>query len=364
MLSFPRILTATIVVAASMAAMVPAHAQLAGKRSERRAQQQEQQQQAPRAEAEFPEASREEPSTRPSQRGVREIQSLSKLYEENKYAELLPRAVQFAQSTNNSYEKAFAYQLAAAAANGSDDMARAAEYFRQAVDANGLDNNNHYRTMVNLAVAQAQLDQHAEALATLDRFLAETRSQDSKYLAMRGSLLAGAERHEEAARLFQQLLEQSPDDKRLLMNAFASYQRAEKDAEANALLQQARSRGLLTETNEYRLLYSGLLNDGNWKEAVSVIEEGVSRNLLPQDGDLAKAWSVVANRAYFDDDLDAAARYYRLAAPLAADGETWLNLAKVYNQQGDKARTREAAQEALNKGVANRDEATRLANIK
>ena len=46
------------------------------------------------------------------------------------------------------------------------------------------------------------------------------------------------------------------------------------------------------------------------------------------------------------------------------DGETWLNLAKVYNNQGNKAEQRKAAQQALAKGVKNKADAERLANPK
>lgn len=362
MTSVRRAITVSVALALSTLMVVPAHAQLAGKRSERRQQQQQQQEQ--KAEPEFPNASRTEPTEKASQKGVRELQALSKLYEEEKFAELLAKAVPFAESTSNIYEKSFAYQMAAVAATESNDMARAAQYFQAALDANGLDNNSHYRMMSNLAVTQAQAEQYPAAIATIERFLSETRSEDPKYLTMKGGLLANAGRNEEAAAVFKALHAQNPSDKGLLMNAVATLQQADKFSEANALLEEARGKGLLTEAREYRALYSGLLNDEKWREAAKVIEDGAAKGILPQDADLAKAWSVTANRAYFDEDLDAAARFYALAAPLAEDGETWLNLAKVYNQQGKKAQTREAAQKALEKGVNNREEANRLANLK
>ncbi|PJK09005.1 hypothetical protein CO614_05025 [Lysobacteraceae bacterium NML120232] len=359
-----RAITVSVALALSALMAAPAQAQLAGKRSERRAQQQQQQQQVQKAAPEFPNASRTEPDTRASQKGVRELQTLSKLYEEDKHAELLAKAVPFAESTDNAYEKSFAYQMAAIAALETNETARAVQYFQAALDANGLDNNSHYRMMSNLAVTQAQAEQYPAAIATIDRFLSETKTEDAKYLTMKGGLLANAGRNEEAAVVFKTLYMQNPSDKSLLMNAVATLQQADKFSEANALLEEARGKGLLTEAREYRALYSGLLNDEKWRDAAKVIEDGVAKGILPQDADLSKAWSVTANRAYFDEDLDAAARFYALAAPLAEDGETWLNLAKVYNQQGKKAQTREAAQKALEKGVKNSEEATRLANLK
>lgn len=362
MLTIRHALTVSIALALSAAIATPAYAQASSKRSERRASQS---QEAQKAAAEFPNATRKEPTEKPTQKGIKELQALSKLYDEDKFQELLDKAVSFGNQTSNSYEKSFAFQMAAVAANELDNTAKSAEYFKAAVDANGLDNNGHYRLMSNLAVSQAQLEQFPESIATIDRFLTETRNEDPKYITMKAGLLAQAGRNEEAAALFQQMLAKSPDDKKLLMNAVATLQQADKFSQANALLEQARGRGLLTEAREYRALYSGLLNDEKWREAAAVIEDGVAKGVLPKDGELAKAWSVTANRAYFDEDIAAAAKFYELGAPLAEDGETWLNLAKIYNQQGNTAKTREAARQALAKGgLRNKDEATRLANLK
>ena len=122
---------------------------------------------------------------------------------------------------------------------------------------------------------------------------------------------------------------------------------------------------MLTEASEYRALYSGLLNEDNgWKQAAAVVQDGVNKGILPKDQDLGKAWSVIANQAYFDDDLTAAAKYYSEAAPLMPNGETWLNLAKVYNSQGKTAEQQAAAKQALAKGVKNTAEAQRLASGK
>ena len=51
---------------------------------------------------------------------------------------------------------------------------------------------------------------------------------------------------------------------------------------------------------------------------------------------------------------------YAKAAPIAADGEAYLNLAKVYSLQGKKAQAKEAAQKALDKGVKDPAQANSL----
>lgn len=356
-----RALTVSIALALGIAVAAPAAAQKAGRNDRRSNQQTEQQQEA----AQFPLATRQEPKEKATERGVKTLQEISKAYDAGNYADVLAKAVPFAESSRNAYEKSFAYQLAGVAAVETNDNAKAAQYFQAAVDANGLDNNSHYRIMSNLAVTQSQLEQSDAALKTLDRFMAETKTEDTQYLSMKGSLLAAANRNAEAAKLFQDLLARNPGDKKILMNAVAMLQQSDNFAEANRLLLDAQKKGQLTEANEYRALYAGLINqDGRWKEAAAVVDEGASKGVLPRNEDLGKAYSVIANQAFFADDLNAAAKYYALAAPLMPDGETWLNLAKVYNNQGNKAEQRKAAQQALAKGVKNKADAERLANPK
>ena len=99
-------------------------------------------------------------------------------------------------------------------------------------------------------------------------------------------------------------------------------------------------------------------------DSAVVVDEGAATGVLPKNEDLGKAYSVIANQAFFANDLAAAVKYYTLAAPLSPDGEAWLNLAKVYNNQGNKAEQRKAAQQALAKGVKDTAEAQRLANPK
>lgn len=362
-----RALTAAISLAVCAAIATPAFAQMTERRQERRNQEKKQaaaaaeQKEAPQ----FPQATREEPKTRATEKGIKTLQEISKAYDEQNYTGLLAKAVPFAEATTNAYEKAFAYQLAAVAAAETNDIAKSAQYFQAAIDANGLDNNSHYRVMSNLAATQSQLEQWDASIKTLDRFLAETKTDDPKYLSMKAGLLSAAGRNDEASKLFAELLAKNPGDKKLLMNTVATLQQSDRFAEANKLLLDAQKKGQLTEDREYRALYSGLLNEDNhWKQAAAVIDEGAAKGVLQKNEDLGKAYAIVANQAFFADDLNAAAKYYALAAPLMSDGEAWLNLAKVYNNQGKKAEQRNAAQQALKKGVKNTAEAQRLANPK
>lgn len=309
----------------------------------------------------FPNATRQEPDAKASSKSLKALQEVQEAYEKQDYASAVAKADAIASKADaNAYEKGFAYQLAGSASADQNNDAKAAEYFQKALDSNGLDNNSHYQVMSNLASVQFGMQKYADALKTLDRFLAETKSTDVKYQTMRGSLLASLGRNDEAAKLYKDLLANNPNDKKILMNAVASLQQADQYDQANALLGEAYKKGQLTEAREYKALYAGYLNSDKWKDAVPVINDGVAKGLLPQDADLAKAYMIVAQRAYAEDDTKTAVEMYGKAAPIAADGEAYLNLAKVYSYQGKKAEAKDAAQKALDKGIKKPDEAKTL----
>ncbi len=319
------------------------------------------QKQTPEAPALFPNATRAQPDAKASSKALKGLQELQEQYEKEDFAGVVGKADALASGDASPYEKAFAYQLAGNASADLKNDAKAAEYFQKALDSNGLDNNSHYQVMHNLSAVQYGLERYDDALKTLDAFLAETKTDDPKYQSFRGSILASAGRNDDAAKLYAELLAKNPNDKKILMNAVASLQQADKFDQANVLLGDAYKKGLLTEAREYRALYSGYLNAENkWKDAVPVINDGVAKGILPQDADLAKAYMIVAQNAYVADDMGLAVEMYGKAGPIAADGEAWLNLAKVYEFQKKTADSKAAAQKALDKGVKKPEEARRL----
>ena len=214
--------------------------------------------------------------------------------------------------------------------------------------------------MYNLAVIQYGNEKYADALATLDRFLAETKSEDPNHAAFRAGILANLGRNDEAAAVYKDLVSKNPADKRLLMNAVATLQGADKFDQANVLLEDAYKRGMLTEEKELRSLYIGYMNADRYKDAEAVIEDGIAKGILKPGPDLAKGYVILAQNAYYKGSDKDAIRLYQKAAPMAADGEAYLNLAKVLSNSGKKADAKVAAQKALDKGVKKPDEAKKL----
>lgn len=309
----------------------------------------------------YPNATRVPPEAKASGKTVKHLQSMHELYEKQDMAGVIAKAEQVAaMPVASAYEKSFAYSLAGNAAADLDDQAKAADYFAKAIAADGLDNDSHYNTMYNLAVIQFGNENYTGSLATMDRFLAETRTDKVERQGFRAGILANLGRHEEAAAIYKDLVAKNPTDKRLLMNAVAALQQADKFDQGNLLLEDAYKRGMLTESRELRALYVGYMNAQHWTEAQKVIEDGLAKGVLQPGPDLARDYQVMAQNAYVDDKIALAIELYAKAAPMAADGEAYLNLAKVLEYSGKKAEAKAAAQKALDKGVKKPDDARNI----
>ena len=308
----------------------------------------------------YPQATRQSPEAM-AKDNLKALTALQEAYEKQDYAQVLEKAPQIAaKSDANAYEKSFSYQLAGASASETSDEAKAAEYFQKAVDANGLDNNSHYQAMYNLAIVQYGLGKNNEALATLDKVLGETKSNKPDQLALRANLLANTGRSDEAAKTFEDQLAKNPNDKTALLNAVSTYQAAGNDAKANALLEDGYKRGLLTDPKELRALYVGYMNAERYADAQKVIDEGIAKGIIKDGPDLAKDYMILAQNAYFTGSDSDAIALYKKAAPMAKDGEAYLNLAKLLRDQGKTAEAKAAAQQALDKGVAKPAEAKEI----
>ena len=317
------------------------------------------------AAAQYPQATREEPEASASRRGLKALQELVETYNSGDTAKTAAAALAIAtDADSNAYEKAFAYQIAATAVSGAGDDAKGAEYFAKAIEANGLGNNDHYTAMLNLAVVQYGAGEFPQALATIDRFLAETKSQKPEALNLRGGALMGMERYADAAAVYAAQVAASPEDKVARMNAVAAYQQAGQDDKAVALLADAQAKGQLADANEYRALYVSYLNSERDKDALKVIDEGLAKGILKEGPELARAFMIIGQNAYYVEDEATALAMYTRAAPMADNGEAALNLAKLHSEAGNKAKAKAAAELALSKGVKDTAQAKRLAGAK
>ncbi|MFZ5655452.1 MAG: tetratricopeptide repeat protein [Pseudomonadota bacterium] len=350
------------------------------------------QEQAKKAET-YPEATRKSPDAKATAKGTTRLQKMMKAYDAAQGAEARAIADEvIADDKANAYERAFAAQIAAQVAYEADD-AKAADYLNKALAFDGLDNNGHYGAMLMLAQLQLQNEKYNEALATFDRFFAETKSAKPEHLVLKGNVLYRLERYPEAITVLRQAIDGNPEaradwqqllmaayaesgqaaeamklaetiaaktpkDKRAQLNLAAIYLQSSNYAKAAEVLERLRAGGQLTEDRDYRQLYSVYLNlEGKEREAATVIDEGLQKGVLKGD---FNTYLALAQSYYFSEQMDKAIGAYQKAAPLDDDGETYLNLARALWAANRIGEAKQAAQQAIAKGLKKPDDAKRI----
>jgi tetratricopeptide (TPR) repeat protein len=394
--SHRTVLVAAIAVVLTIGAFAPAHAQSAAERAQQRRQEREAAKggkEEKKADS-YPNATRKEPGTKASSKAGPKLQKMMKLYDDDKAAEARALADEIINnSAFNAYDHAFAAQIAAQIAYEGDDTASAIAYLDKALGFDALDNNSHYNVMLMKAQLQLQEDKYQEGLATIDRFLGETKSQNPEHLVVKGNALYRLEKYPEAATVLKQAIDASPEpradwqqllmaaysesgqgdqaiamaeqvaaksptDKRAQMNLVAVYLQSDKYDKAAIVLEKLRAAGQLTEDRDYRQLYATYLNlEGKEREAAAVIKEGLDKGALKPDH---QVYLALAQSYYFSEQPGPAIDAYKKAAPLDDDGETYLNLARLLWQEERVPEAKEAAKQAVAKGLKKPDDAKKI----
>ncbi len=342
---------------------------------------------------EYPDATRESPAAEYTQRLSKEIKRLQDAYNaEGKEQETIDAAeVILASERAKAYDRGIALLLAGSAAIDLDDDAKAISYLERAIEENGLPNDNHYNAMLSLSSLYINTDEFDKAQALLGRVIAETKTNKPEVYALQGAAFYSADRYEEAiaplkkaielrtegtdnqslqmllasyaetdrnaeaVALAEELHRKNPDDKRTLLNLATLYGDTDQDAKAVALLDGARQRGLLSTADDYTRLYATYFGMSREAEAAAVIEDGLAKKILPEDG---KTYSALAQAHYFSDNIPGAIAAAQKGAPLATDGELSLFLAQILSQEDDRnAEAKAAGQQALAKGLKKPGEA-------
>lgn len=387
------LLAAAIAGVLAFAVVTQVHAQSAQERRASRGQKSEAKQ-TTKAVEQYPDATRTSPATKASVKVTPKLKKMMDLYDADKGGEARAIADEIiTNSAANAYDHTFAAQIAGQIAYDADDNTAAMAYWKQALAFDGLDNNGHFGVLLNLAQLQMQEDKHAEALATVDRFLTETKTQKPEHLVLKGNALYGLDRYPEAAAVLKQAIAASPEpradwmqllmasyaesgnlaeaakmaeqvaakslnDKRAQMNLAVVYLQGDMYDKAVAVFEKMRTAGQFTEDKDYRQLYSAYLNlDGKEKQAAEVINDGIAKGILKPD---FQTYLALAQAYYFSDQTGASIDAYKQAAPLAPDGETYLNLARALWQEDRIAEAREAAKQAIAKGVKKPDDARKI----
>ncbi|WP_448242950.1 tetratricopeptide repeat protein [Pseudoxanthomonas mexicana] len=356
----------------------------------------------------YPDATRQEPEAKGSPKVQTKLNKLIEAYNKALDQEDEAKATAgyttartladeiIANGSANAYDKALAAQIASQAALNTDDEAAAEGYLKQAVDANALGNNQHFQLMLQLAQLQLQKDDYTNGFATLDKYLAESKSKRPADFAFKGQYLYQADRFAEcipplkqaietstnpedkvdnwtqilmvcyqeagqlaeAVKVAEQLAAKSPNDKRAQMNLASIYLNSEQEAKAAAVLEKLRAAGLMTEEKDYRQLYLTYANmEGKEKDVIAVVNEGLQKGIVKPD---YQTYLALAQAYYYSEQIPQAIEAWQKAAPLSKDGETYLNLARVLWQEGRIPEAKVAARAALDKGLKKPDDAKKI----
>lgn len=391
-LAHTRILAALLAGGVLATASFPfdSQAQAAGNRSEaRRAKSQE-----TRREPDFPAATRKSPELKGSPRLSKRLSRMIDGFNDAKFDVALPIAEEIlADDKANAYERSLSAQIAGQIKYEQDDTDAAVALFEQALVHDGLDNNAHFGVMRMIAQLQMQEGDYAKGMASLERFLTESGSTKADDVALKATGLYYLERYKDAIAVLEPLVQataepkeqwlqmlmasyfeadmpaqaitaaerlssRNPSDKRAQMNLAAAYLQGEKYDQAAAVMEKLRAAGQLTEEKDYRQLYSVYLNgEGKERQAVAVIEEGLQKGILKGDAD---TYTMLAQSYYFSDQVGKAIEAYAKAAPLAATGEPYLNLARLLWQEDRIAEAKDAARKAQAKGVKDEKDIKRI----
>ncbi|MDR7100236.1 tetratricopeptide (TPR) repeat protein [Lysobacter niabensis] len=394
--SHRTVLAATVAAVLALGAVSQVSAQSAAqqRRADREAAKASKQGKEEKAAVTYPNATRQEPGAKASAKASPKLQKMMKLYDDEKPAEARAIADEIiGTEAFNAYDHAFAAQIAAQIAYEADDANGAIAYLDKAMAFNGLDNNSHYNAMLMKAQLQLQEDKYADGLSTIDQFLSETKSQQPEHLVIKGNALYRLEKYPEAAAVLKQAIDASPEpradwqqllmaayaesgqgdqaiamaekvaaksptDKRAQMNLVAVYLQADKYDKASVVLEKLRAAGQFTEDRDYRQLYSTYLNsEGKEKQAAGVIQEGLDKGILKPDH---QSYLALAQSYYFSEQPGPAIEAYKKAAPLDDDGETYLNLARLLWQEARIPEAKEAAKQAIAKGLKKPDDAKKI----
>ena len=356
----------------------------------------------------YPDATRQEPEAKGSPKVQTKLNKLIEAYNKALDQEDEAKATAgyttartladeiIANGSANAYDKALAAQIDSQAALNTDDEAAAEGYLKQAVDANALGNNQHFQLMLQLAQLQLQKDDYTNGFATLDKYLAESKSKRPADFAFKGQYLYQADRFAEcipplkqaietstnpedkvdnwtqilmvcyqeagqlaeAVKVAEQLAAKSPNDKRAQMNLASIYLNSEQEAKAAAVLEKLRAAGLMTEEKDYRQLYLTYANmEGKEKDVIAVVNEGLQKGIVKPD---YQTYLALAQAYYYSEQIPQAIEAWQKAAPLSKDGETYLNLARVLWQEGRIPEAKVAARAALDKGLKKPDDAKKI----
>lgn len=353
-------------------------------------------------ENEFPNATRTEPRSLKVSEGnskkINEAYDLLDQGEDEKARGLLQSILDNPKSS--PYEKALCLQGLAQVLYNEDDIAGAVETNEKALALDSLDNKSHFNLVYQVAQMNLMDERYDAALAAVERWIALTGTETAEALALKGNALYRLERFPEASTAMSKAIALSPDPsdtwQQLLIASYydvenftaaaaaaeaalaknpaqktvarqlaSIYIELDQGDKAIAVLEDAKSRGLLTEASDLRQLFQLYNFVERPSEAARTINEGLAAGILKEDFDTLKglgdAWVLTAQDSADESErqreaFDKAIAAYDRASPLAKNGEIDFLRGQLLIQEKERfAEGKSAMSQALARGGLKRE---------
>lgn len=281
------------------------------------------------------------------------------------------------------YSNAFALYLRSNIKWEKEDGAGAIADLKQAVSLDALPNSNHFAAMYTLAQFQLQEEQYADSIKSIDDYMAQSGDKKPEAIAIKGNAYYRTEKFQEAvdtmkqaiaatdkpqeswnqilmasyfelnqfdeaARIVEAQLQKNPTDKKLIQQLASVYINGDKPEKALALMTDAKSKGLITTADDYKLLAQLYGQAERPKEGAALLEEGFAKGTVPQTYEMYK---LLGDSYALGEDETKAIEAYGKASPLAKDGEADFLRGQLMVNAQRWAEAKTTLTQALQRGV-------------
>jgi hypothetical protein len=342
--------------------------------------------------AEYPNATRAEPkldlSSAKDQKALNEGLDAVNAGDKAKATELLQPIV---EGSKSKYAQALALQGLANLKYNDGDLKGAIDALQKSLAIGVMPNDTYFQLEYELAQFQLASEQYQAALDTLAKWRAEGKKETADSYALEGNAdyrlgkfpeaiaaikkaqsmtdkpkdswnqilmasYAESGQSDQAAQLAQQQLATNPNDATALNNAVAVLMQAQKYPQAIALMEKARAAGAFKAEKDYINLAKLYLVTGQSSndpkpdavKAVQVLEEGISKGVVPANADNEK---LLGDANYLADNASKAIEAYKKAMPQAKDGEPALRAGQLLLTQNKYSEAKGLIQQGIDKGV-------------
>lgn len=281
------------------------------------------------------------------------------------------------------YAKAFGLYLRSNAKWEKEDGMGAIADLKEAIALDALPNSNQFPAIYTLAQFQLQEEQYADSAKTIDLYIDQSGDKKPEALAVKANALYRADKfqeaidtmklaiaatdkpqeswnqilmasyfelnqYDEAAKLSEAQLQKNPNDKKLIQQLASIYVNGDQSEKALKLLTDAKSRGLITTSDDYKLLAQLYGQAEKPAEGAALLEEGFQKGAITPSYEMYKLLG--DSYALADNELKAIDAYGK-ASPLAKDGEADLLRGQLQINNQQWAPAKESLTKALSRGV-------------